>query len=148
MKYTPCDQTVDFSKAGTVWKSIYFNHPQIWHKVLEQYPKLRLNLAHFGGDCSAWRSKLADMIDSGKYDNLYTDISCRTNSGELEAIREEYNKSERVQKRLMYGSDLTILLLWSDFSDFRTGVEKTFPFAQHQPVYEDNARSFLKIQGV
>jgi len=141
------EETVDFSKGGAAQKSLYFNHPGIWRIVLEEFPNLRLNLAHFGGDCSDWRSRIAQMIDSNKYHNLYTDISCRTKDAELQGIRAEYNSSESVQRRLMYGSDFTILLLSSDLPDFTAGVgaDHIFPFEKHNDIYWDNARRFLKL---
>ncbi len=116
-------ERVDFREGGAARKSLYFNHPDIWKVVLDEFPSLRLNLAHFGGDCRDWRSKIVQMIASNKYHNLYTDISCRTNDAELRGIRTEYDKSEAVQRRLMYGSDFSILLLSSDLPDFIAGVE-------------------------
>jgi hypothetical protein len=57
-------------------------HPKNWRPVLERYPRLRLCLAHFGGD--EWRG---DGVDSdwvreiveltAEYPNVYTDMSCQ-----------------------------------------------------------------------
>ena len=144
---TTMEETVDFSDGGNARKSLYFNHPDIWKFVLDEFPSLRLNLAHFGGDCSDWRSKIAQMIASNKYQNLYTDISCRTNRSELQSIRAEYDSSESVQRRLMYGSDFTILLLSLDLPHFIAGVEADdiFSYDKHKDIYWDNARRFLKL---
>lgn len=145
VKLTSMDEMIDFSDGGFNQKSLYFNHPDIWEKVLDTFPTLRLNLAHFGGDCSDWRTRIAGMIRSNKYPNLYTDISCRTSASELAAIKAEYVESEAIQRRLMYGSDFSILLLWSDIPDFIANIEKVFPEDQHKGLYRENARRFLKI---
>lgn len=138
------ETTVDFTVGGAARKSLYFNHPDIWQAVLDAFPTLRLNLAHFGGDCADWRARIAKMIDSGNYPNLYTDVSCRTKRAELDAIRIAYEHSPKLQQRLMFGSDFTILLLSSDLSDFLAGVRGVFP-ADCKNVYEGNAKSFLNL---
>ncbi len=139
------DKVVDFSLIDRDVKSQYFNHPEIWRIVLDEFPSLRLNLAHFGGDRKDWREIIANMIKSNKYQNLYTDISCHTDPDVLKYIRDEYDTSDAVKRRLMYGSDFTILLLFADLLDHRNVIETTFPLDQHQDVYCDNARRFLKL---
>ncbi len=72
----------------------YFSDPFNYKKVFEKFPDLKICLAHFGGDEEwekyldepwdpdtstdwdmSWLSKIRDMIKSGDYPNLYTDIS-------------------------------------------------------------------------
>lgn len=85
------------SDSGT-WKygmsladRVAVSHPRNYERILATFPKLRLCLAHFGGadewvrhlkseddrqgDARSWVSWIADMIRSGDYPNLYTDIS-------------------------------------------------------------------------
>ncbi len=66
-------------------------HPKNYQPILREFPRLRLCLAHFGGNSEwdrqltstvelddnnqTWISYIADMIRSGEYPNLYTDIS-------------------------------------------------------------------------
>ncbi len=69
-----------------------FSHPENYKRIYahKELKKLRLCLAHFGGDQEwarhltsrddteknpAWVKVIADMIRSGEYPNLYTDIS-------------------------------------------------------------------------
>jgi uncharacterized protein len=68
-----------------------FAHPENYRKILEQFPKLNLCLAHFGGSEEwerhltgdvprssgdpTWITVIADMIRSKKYPNLFTDVS-------------------------------------------------------------------------
>jgi predicted TIM-barrel fold metal-dependent hydrolase len=44
----------------------YLNHPRLWEKVLQKYPTLTINFAHFGGD-----SEIMDYIN---YRIIYTNI--------------------------------------------------------------------------
>lgn len=74
-------------------------HPDRYRPILEQFPRLRICLAHFGGggewakylegrraaadlvaargapDDTPWIKLIGDMIRNGNYPNLYTDIS-------------------------------------------------------------------------
>ena len=140
------DEVVDFSDVSAEVKSQYFTHPEIWRIVLDAFPTLRLNLAHFGGNRKDWRDIIASMINSNKYQNLYTDISCLAESEILHDISGIYNESSAVKRRLMFGSDFTILLLASDVTDFINGTQLVFPLDQHDDFYFDNARRFLKLE--
>ena len=68
-----------------------FTDPDSYKPILEAHPKLRICLAHFGGAgdwnrylqhpwdgdraTESWLAKILDMIRSGDYPNLWTDIS-------------------------------------------------------------------------
>jgi hypothetical protein len=66
----------------------YYVHPEAWRPVLENFPDLHINLAHFGGaewtrgplnewdkgPASEWVKSIVDMTKKFKY--CYTDISC------------------------------------------------------------------------
>jgi len=140
------DETVDFSGSGSRKKSLYFNHPDIWEVVLNKYPNLRIDLAHFGGDSTAWRNKIAGMISSGSYPNLYTDLSCQDSEDVVKKIKHWYDQSDQVKRRLMYGSDFTILAMYNDLNTFVSMVDGIFPMAGYSDLYCDNARRFLKLQ--
>lgn len=68
-----------------------YAHPENYKQILRQFPKLNFCLAHFGGaeewerhltgetprqgEGATWLTVLVDMIRSGEYPNLYTDVS-------------------------------------------------------------------------
>ena len=86
-----------------------------WKKVLEAYPELTLDFAHFGSQKNdkkaTWRNAIIDLV--GKYPNVYSDISCNDATAnyynELEKL---FNgKNSALQEKLLYGSDFSINLL-------------------------------------
>lgn len=58
---------------------VYLSQPANWEKVLKKYPRLSLNLAHFGGDIlkidneGSWSGRIRKMM--GEYPNLFADIA-------------------------------------------------------------------------
>ena len=68
-----------------------FAHPANYKTILKQFPKLHFCLAHFGGadewerhltgetprrgEDATWLTAIMSMLRSGKYPNLYTDVS-------------------------------------------------------------------------
>ena len=102
-----------------------FNHPVLWEKVLNRYPKLYINFAHFGGDKFIYKY-IHESSTSGyytaeilrfmaKYPNVYTDLSCFVDNGKKgyslsEVKKEIYDKTKlSVRKKFLYGSDYFIL---------------------------------------
>lgn len=96
------------------------NHPKLWRKVLEKYPKLKLNLAHFGGlnqsyaylkhgDETSWTLLISDIMRD--FENVYTDLSFfyehDERPGLLGALNDRVYKKlpRKVRSRVMYGSD-------------------------------------------
>ena len=47
-------------------RQLYLNHPKLWRKVLERYPKLRINFAHMGGNLQV--AKYASGLYTGLLD--------------------------------------------------------------------------------
>jgi predicted TIM-barrel fold metal-dependent hydrolase len=115
-------------------RALALNHPSLWEKVLEKYPGLYLNLAHFGGgerlgmaidnindpESGNWSKKIIELIQ--KYKNAYTDVSCYSDFGVLEKLKSSaiYIK---ISPKIMYGSDYYLLLLFEN--DFKKNI-KTF----------------------
>jgi predicted TIM-barrel fold metal-dependent hydrolase len=105
-----------------------FGRPQNYAPILKEFKDLRICLAHFGGDQEweehmksrgddaqkeiPWCRVIADMIRSGEYPNLYTDISYtlfmpRPHDEQVEYC--DYLKvllvDERIRTRVLFGSD-------------------------------------------
>lgn len=100
--------------------------PDKWERVLEDYPELILNLAHFGKEnmkfllfpAERWTRKIIKLI--AKYDNLYTDFSFNGLDKEYyRDLRRHLDRGpaglrEKLKRRILFGTDFMINL---------TGVE-------------------------
>jgi predicted TIM-barrel fold metal-dependent hydrolase len=98
--------------------------PENYIQILKDFPKLKICLGHFGGDndwkkylddpwdetspvkSKSWLSKILDLIRSGEFPNLYTDISYtifyyEDNSKVLKVLLE----SEMIRDKVLFGSD-------------------------------------------
>jgi len=112
-------------------RALVLNHPSLWEKVLQKYPDLYLNLAHFGGgerlgmaldkvddkESGNWSKKIIGLIQ--KYPNAYTDVSCFSEFDVLRKLKASviYNK---IKHKIMYGSDYYLLLLFEN--DFKKNL--------------------------
>jgi len=96
--FKPVEQSTPQQPLIQDAKSYFFENyvsPRAWEPVLENFPDLRLCLAHFGGDewrqgtktdwlekpPSRWVQGIVDLTK--KYKNVYTDISCFNLSDKL-----------------------------------------------------------------
>ncbi len=102
--------------------------PDNYLPILRAHPKLRLCLAHFGGDQewlkylndpwlagtstvnTSWLAKIAEMIKSGAYENLYTDISYTVFADEEYVHLLKVLLSDgRLRRRVLFGSDFYVV---------------------------------------
>jgi predicted TIM-barrel fold metal-dependent hydrolase len=108
-------------------------HPSAWRKVLEKFPKLKLCLAHFGGDLwkrygseHDWMHELIGLLTekdgNGEYrfPNVYTDIACWdiANGRIQNALKEVLLKIPELKKRLLFGSDWHMIMIVSPFDNY------------------------------
>jgi len=110
--------------------SYQLNDPGRWEQVLEKFPDLRLNIAHFGSS-PTWSStspvdkekdpqqrKETIMALMRKYDNVYSDFSYTISNEQasrnfIHTIKED----ELVRSRSMFGSDFWVVY-------FKGGLKK------------------------
>jgi predicted TIM-barrel fold metal-dependent hydrolase len=153
------NELLKFSKSITEKDAIYeralaINHPLVWGKVAEKYPNLRLNLAHFGGgrqleaamdnpdNPNLWSNRIIELIKDSRY-NVYTDVSCFSEFSSIDKLIASKVYPE-IKKRILYGSDYTLLLLFEDDFDknirqFRNKFGSDFDIIARQ-----NPEEFLK----
>jgi len=126
------NERVLFSKAIHEKDAVYeraltLNHPLIWEKVAQKYPRLLLNLAHFGGgrqldaalsfpdNPNLWSNRIIALLKDKRY-NVYTDVSCFTEFNTIDKLIASPVYPE-IRDRILFGSDYTLLLLFEDDFD-------------------------------
>jgi predicted TIM-barrel fold metal-dependent hydrolase len=153
------NELLKFSKKITEKDAIYeraltLNHPLIYRKVAEKYPDLLLNLAHFGGgrqleaamdhpeNNTLWSNRIIELIKDNRY-NVYTDVSCFS---EFSAIEKLINSKvyPEIRKRILYGSDYTLLLLFEDNFDENIRQFREIFGTDFDIIARDNPEVFLK----
>lgn len=104
-----------------------FSAPELWGKVLEEHPRLRLNLGHFGGanptedpgdPATSWPAEIARL--AGKNTRVYADTGnhriddngiAAAYFAHLRRLFAEGRDTAHMKNRLMYGSDWLMLAL-------------------------------------
>jgi len=101
-----------------------YTDPDNYKRILNDFPDLRVCLAHFGGDAEweaylqnpwvetsdertkNWVSKIMDMMKSGDYPNLYTDTSYTIFRFEANIkVLKVLLTNDRVRSQVLFGSD-------------------------------------------
>lgn len=129
-------------------KAQMLNHPLLWEKVLEKYPRLTLNLAHFGSSAGTeeWSEHIIRLM--GQYPNLYTDFSCVADESTLANMYHlYYSKADpSIKSRFLYGSDFYLNMLFIDnMKQYIKQFEKVFTAAEMKEIAEINPRKFLSF---
>ncbi|MBO9477977.1 amidohydrolase [Shimia sp. R11_0] len=118
------------SRGGAFGKGLHgpegqeLGAPHRYIPVLEAFPELRVCLAHFGGDAEwkayteginpldprerekNWVTSIYDMITSGTYENLYTDISYAVfNFADNVPALGVLLENDKLRERVLFGSD-------------------------------------------
>ncbi len=130
-----------------------FASPKRWQKVLERYPGLRLNLAHFGMqkkrfclfENREWMNDILGLIRTNE--NVYTDFSYRgVDPGYYDGLRtliegqKDGEFREKLKKRLLFGSDFMINLL--DIDSYTAYLGQYKEAGKNEPGFNDAKHLF------
>ncbi len=114
--------------AGRLELLTRFTDPDAYVPLLERFPKLRVCLAHFGGDGDwtrylrrpwhsgvdpdekSWLAKILDLLRSKKYPNLWTDISYTLYADDENVyLLKVLLADPSVSSRVLFGSDFYVV---------------------------------------
>lgn len=114
--------------------------PEAWVAVLEKYPQLKLNFAHFGRQYQRthflrkqdkWHSTIIDLIL--KYDKVYTDIS-------FNGVQPEYYDALIEKTQTMKAEEVKSLNQHVMFgSDFMINLSKVDSYHAYLKIFEESA---------
>jgi predicted TIM-barrel fold metal-dependent hydrolase len=149
-----------------------FTKPWSWAGVLKRFPKLYLDLAHFGQDIikikepSSWSAGIRDLIRT--YPNVYTDLAYNSKalrpatSGQYFAVLNQLiDKDPLVRDKVLFATDWAMTRhTWreveylepfrknlDDAKMQRIGFENTLNFLFPQRKLPDRMAGFLKANG-
>jgi predicted TIM-barrel fold metal-dependent hydrolase len=150
-------QTQSFDNEND--KGRFFNDPAHWKPVLEHFPNLRLNLAHFGGDEEWIRfaaskpdtrvHRIVDLMEH--YPNVYADVSFllhlveKPHLGFLHAFEELAREKELVSCRTLYGSDYYMVLIHEKLPLVEQNFLIRLDDALTEKLTQTNPRRFLGL---
>ncbi len=151
-KIVPVDKYVKLRKKED-WK--LFNDPKNWIPVLEAYPNLKLNLAHFGGNEFLkfntlernWVLDLIDMILSEKYKNLYTDFSYTLyDIRKYTKLKQLLLDNPKILDKVLFGTDFFMILLEGSFRVIRTNFITYMGENIMNKIGKENNKRFLFVE--
>jgi predicted TIM-barrel fold metal-dependent hydrolase len=140
-----------------------FTDPDAYVPILDARPTLTLCLAHFGGagDWEAflddpwdagsaigeksWLAKIMDLIKSGKYENLYTDISYSVFANdEYVYLLKVLLSDEKLRRRVLFGSDFYVVEN-AELEERRRSVRVRAVLDEEfwQTIAHDNPKTYL-----
>ena len=127
-----------------------FAGPDNWVAVLEQFPRLRVNLGHFGGtkevaDQSAWPWKIA--LATSRFEYLFADVGNhnvhdkKVATAYINGLGKMYENSQTagIKERIMFGSDWYMLATHPDHDRFLTRYRDLY----REKFGDDATDSFL-----
>ena len=143
-----------FQKDAIYERAVTLNHPLIWQKVVEKYPDLILNLAHFGGgqqlkgaldhpeNGKLWSNRIIALLKDRRY-KVYTDISCYS---DLDVIRQFASSAvfQEIKTRTLYGSDYILLLLFENNFEENVRQFREIFASDFDIIAGSNPKEFLK----
>jgi predicted TIM-barrel fold metal-dependent hydrolase len=129
-------------------------NPWVWKGVLQQYPNLYLNFAHFGQDLirtnepKSWANGIRDLMRS--YPNVYSDVAYNehalmphTRSQYFDALNRLIDKDSVARDRVLFGTDWIMTRhTWREIdyvSHFRKGLDED----KLQKIAVENSLNFL-----
>lgn len=131
--------------------------PSNYIYVLEEFPNLRLCLAHFGGESEwkrylttskgkagkDWFSYIRDELFIDKYPNVYADISYTAHNRDFHPLLKVILQEPKVRPRVLYGSDFYMAERTSSERAFSVGLRAFLGEQDYWQIAETNPRQFL-----
>ncbi len=151
-------------EIGSTQQALFRNtHPRNWEKILRKYPKLRLNLAHMGGEDQfdnlfygrflekdSWTYKIIRLLKD--YENTYADISAfdysdsRAKKDFIKALKHDavkkFGDGYELKNKILWGSDIPMII---DSKSYRKNMSKNGK-PEYQYLLENFKRSLKTLK--
>jgi predicted TIM-barrel fold metal-dependent hydrolase len=128
-------------------------HPRHFQRILEQFPNLVIDFAHFGMSNLEWAEQIATFIGDERFTGVYSDLACYTTQQVIVDFRKRFWHRPRVAERTLLGTDYDVFYLVTlgitleryleNFSDKHT--KDGFTLAELEQMRTSNAIRFLGV---
>ncbi len=155
-------QTFDNDQSEELFSEqlLFFGDPKKWEKILEKYPNLRVNFAHFGGESEInrlaenfdvnpgdnWTDSIISLIHD--YENVYTDMSFNLTPDTKDNIILILNKYNLIQERLIFGTDYPLIHLGENDLTNKFNFPDQYDVNLIDRLTIINPRNFLSIDAL
>lgn len=132
-----------------------YTDPDNYRYVLDRFPELKINLAHFGG-FDEWQKFLGNTIDDGlptwyekicglirEYPNVYSDISYTMFNADLFNLLKLSIQDRTLKSQILYGSDFYMVEQETSERQFLTNVRAHIGETDFKQIAELNPKNFL-----
>jgi predicted TIM-barrel fold metal-dependent hydrolase len=140
----------------------YFSHPLHYGVLLTDFPKLKVSLAHFGGD-DEWRLFLNDTLNINsnaaelrqrcwlsiiitmlkQYPTLYTDISYTAGNMQNRSLLKVLLQDSELRGKILFGSDFYMAQIEASERAFSIDLRAFLGDNDFQQIAVTNPKSFL-----
>ncbi len=132
----------------------FFNGPHLWLPVLKAFPRLRLNLAHFGGEGEwekqkkgkphTWIPTILDILKNPEYPNVYSDFSFTNSFKHYNHTMKDWMKTHSyVRERVLHGTDYFLTATERPLEKTLKKFFNVFDQAEVSQMGNKNAKKFL-----
>ena len=131
---------------SSIWNIFAGNkaHPKHWWSVLDKYPDLKVDLAHFGQGDDKWMNEIVNLMYT--YPNVYADVSFSLAFPSfVDKLKTYIDGSPLLADRLLFGSDFYMQdLIEKDLLASINKLRITIGNKMFGKITGENAERFLK----
>ena len=156
VKYIPGEGFIDRPINKRFYRkqdyATFFNHPRNWIPVMQKFPDLKLNLAHFGGDnewgkflsgkSDTWVSRIIDLME--RFPNLYADFSYTMYDSAISMkLKSLILDNKIIASRVLYGSDYYMIVREGHFRNLKVKFNSLMGDKIMGKIASENPMNFL-----
>lgn len=144
-------------RRNKFFTDIYTN-PDNYEYLLQKYPNLKLNLAHFGG-FDEWTKYLQNSLDEDnelswfekvkalliKHPNLFTDISYTLYDKDLIPLLKTTLQEEALRDKILFGTDYYMVEQELSEKEFSINLRANLGEQEYKQIAEINPKRFLSL---
>ena len=134
----------------------HYSDPRNYVHVLEEFPELKICLAHYGGEkewrrylrdpwpserAESWLSVISELIS--EHPNVYTDLAFTGYDPKFWPLIKVLVSTQKIGDRILFGSDFYMVRVKGKERIFSVGLRAAIGEPEFQRIAETNPQSFL-----